>query len=244
MSSTSINSSSLTKKSGFDVELRPKRFQQSHSRVQRDDFLAAVARLGTVAAAARELGINRSTCQKWANAAGIRPQRSYTSAEKSQFYVVLDRTGSITEAASILTLYISTAQNWANSANQPSKSAPARRTSKPDPAQHHRAAVREEFLEVLREVGSVSVASKKLGPDRSTCSNWANEASMASISPRRPSQKQLDYLRLRLNGVSRRDAAVAVGASKQSSYVWIGNKRPKTRSLPAVTPRACRINRK
>ena len=226
MDSSAIKSLSLTKKSPspdaseFPVGSRPKRVQQSHARAQRADFLAAVARLGSVAAAAKELGINRSTCQKWANAAGIRPQRSYTSAEKARFYAVLDRTGAVTEAAQELGLNISTAQNWANRADRTSKPARAGRTAISGPAQRHQAAVREEFLEVLREVGSVSVASKRLGLNRSTCSNWANEAGMASISPRRPSQKQLDYLRLRLNGVSRRDAAIAVGASKQSSYVW------------------------
>ena len=88
-----------------------KRQQQSHTRAQRQDFLAAVARLGTVAEAAQELGINRSTCQKWANASGIRPQRQYTQVDKDHFYAVLDRTGTITAAAQELALNISTAHN-------------------------------------------------------------------------------------------------------------------------------------
>jgi IS30 family transposase len=68
-----------------------------------------VERLGTVAAAAKELGINRSTCQKWANAAGIRRQRQYTQADRDQFHAVLDRTGNIVAAARELGLNISTA---------------------------------------------------------------------------------------------------------------------------------------
>lgn len=226
MESPSINGSSLTEKlaltdkSGRSAGPRPKRLQQSHSRAQREEFLAAVARLGTVAAAAREVGINRSTCQKWANAAGIRPQRLYTQADKDLFYAVLDRTGNISVAAVELGLNISTAQNWANRANPAAKPPRAGRSVKPGPAQHHRTGVVEEFLGVLADVGSVSVAAKRLGLNRSTCSNWANAAGVASVSPRRPSRKQLEYLRLRHNGASRRDAAAFVGASKQSSYVW------------------------
>lgn len=74
-------------------------------------------RLGSVAAAAKELGINRSTCQKWANAAGIRPQRRYTQTDKDQLYVRLDRTGNIAAAAQELGLNISTAHNWAGRVN-------------------------------------------------------------------------------------------------------------------------------
>lgn len=199
---------------------RPKRLQQSHTHTQREAFLAAVTRLGSVAAAAKELGINRSTCQKWANAAGIRPQRLYSQAEKDQFYTVLDRTGTITEAAGLLGLNFSTAQNWATKANRVSKPARARGTASTRHAPRHQGAVIEEFLRVLKEVVSVSVAATQLGLNRSTCSNWANAAGRASISPRRPSQKQLEYRRLRLDGASRRDATLTVGVSKQSSYLW------------------------
>ena len=38
----------------------------------------------------------------------------------------------------------------------------------------------EEFLNVLSEIGSVSAAAKQPGLNRSTCSNWAIEAGMAS----------------------------------------------------------------
>ncbi len=60
-----------TEDPAFSVDTCPKRRQQSHTRAQRADFLAAVERLGSVAAAAKLLGINRSNCQKWANAAGM-----------------------------------------------------------------------------------------------------------------------------------------------------------------------------
>lgn len=67
MESTSKNSlpsrtkSPLTEDPAARTGALGKRSQQSHTRAQRQDFLAAVARLGTVAAAAKEIGINRST---------------------------------------------------------------------------------------------------------------------------------------------------------------------------------------
>jgi transposase, IS30 family len=92
MESTSGNSSFIAKKSPYaeksvrSAEAPGKRRQESHTAAQRQDFLSAVARLGTVAEAAKELGLNRSTCQKWANAAGIRRKRQYSQADKGQFY--------------------------------------------------------------------------------------------------------------------------------------------------------------
>ncbi|MDQ0819166.1 molybdenum-dependent DNA-binding transcriptional regulator ModE [Arthrobacter sp. V4I6] len=123
MESPSRIGSSLKKKSASAEKSVPlaggtvKRLQQSHTGAQRQDFLAAVARLGTVAAAAKELGINRSTCQKWANAAGIRRKRQYTQAEKEQFHAALDRTGRIVAAARELGLNIGTAHNCAGRIN-------------------------------------------------------------------------------------------------------------------------------
>lgn len=104
MESPSGNSSSLRRKSPSPEKPAPsagapgKRHQQSHTRAQRRDFLSAVARLGTVAEAARELGLDRSTCQKWANAAGIRRRRKYAQADRDRFHAVLDRTGNIVAA--------------------------------------------------------------------------------------------------------------------------------------------------
>lgn len=226
MESPSKSSSSLRKKSPSPEERSStagapgKRSQQSHTRAQRQNFLSAVERFGSVAAAAKELGINRSTCQKWANAAGIRPQRHYTQADKDHFYAVLDRTGTIIAAAQELGLNISTAHNWAGRVNPAGRKPRATRTVKAEPAQRHPSAVVEEFLGLLREVGSVSAAARQLGLNHSTCYNWARAVGLVSVSPRRPSAKQLHYLRLRQEGAGRRDAAFAVGASKPSSYNW------------------------
>jgi IS30 family transposase len=227
MGSSAVNSSSSLKKSlslpeklGSSAVASGRRYQQSHTRAQRDDFLAAVARLGTVAAAGRELGINRSTGQKWANAAGIRPYRLYTRGDRELFHAALLRAGNAGDAARELGVNVSTGRDWARRGipvpKEPRASKPV--TSAPKPPRPP--AVKEEFLRVLREVGSVSVAARELGLKASTCFDWARAAGVASARARRPSSKQVNYFQLRRDGVSRSDAAAAVGASMQSSYVW------------------------
>ncbi|MGO4383541.1 hypothetical protein [Specibacter sp. RAF43] len=121
--------------------------------------------------------------QEWGNAAGIRRQRQYTQAEKEQFHTALDRTGSIVTTAWELGLNIGTAHSWAGRIN-PAARKPRNTTSvKTSPAQRYSPAVIEEFLSVLREIGSVSAAAKQLGLNRSTCSNWAIDAGMSSTCP-------------------------------------------------------------
>lgn len=144
----------------------------------------------------------------------------YSQADKDHFYAVLDRTGTITAAADELGLNISTAQNWAGRVNPAARKPWDTRTVKSDPAQRYSPAVIEEFLGLLRDIGSVSAAAEQLGLNRSTCSNWAVDAGLASTCLRHPSAKQLHYLRLRQEGAGRRDAALSVGASKPSSYSW------------------------
>ncbi len=128
--------------------------------------------------------------------------------------------GTIAAAAQELGLNISTARNWAGRVNPIAGKPQAARTVKAAPPQRYAAAVIEEFLGLLRDVGSVSLAARELGLKQSTCFNWARAAAVVSIRARRPSMKQINYLRLRKEGASRRDAAAAVGASKQSSYQW------------------------
>lgn len=73
---------------------------------------------------------------------------------------------------------------------------------------------------MLPDVGNVSATARQLGLNHSTCHNWAKAAGLVSVGTRGPSAKQIHYLRLRQEGAGRRDAALAVGASKPSSYVW------------------------
>src|SRR5690349_21424743 len=130
ISSFTAENSPYAKESIRPAEAPGKRRQESHTAAQRQDFLAAVARLGTVAEAAKELGLNRSTCQKWANAAGIRRKRQYSQADKDQFYALLDRTGNIVDAAKELGLNTSTANTWAGRIKPAARKERTTRTAK------------------------------------------------------------------------------------------------------------------
>lgn len=220
-SSLSLKKSlSLPESLGFLVGSRPVVIQQSHTRAQRDEFLAAVGRLGSVAAAARELGINRATGQRWAKTSGIRRLRRYTAAERELFHAALDRCGNATDAARELGINLSTARGWARLVRPAAVASPTSKPAKRGPMPRHTPAQVQEFLAVLGQVGSVSIAARQLGLNASTAFTWAARAQVASICPARVSAEQLRYLELRRTGASRRDAAAVVGASRDSSYRW------------------------
>ncbi|MBE0011775.1 hypothetical protein DXT87_18725, partial [Arthrobacter sp. AET 35A] len=186
--------------------------RHSHTRVERDEFLAAVGRLGSVCAAARELGINRSTGQKWAEAAGITRLRRHTEADKALFFSALARAGNIADAAAELGVNINTARGWARQVRPAGASTRVEGSVGVRSSRAHNFEVVEEFLAALAQIGTVSVVARKLGLNESTCYRWAARAGMASIRPIQTSEKQLRYLTLRRDGVNGKDAALAVGA--------------------------------
>jgi IS30 family transposase/transposase-like protein len=92
---------------------------------QKDQFLSVVDRLGSVSAAAAELGFNQMTCYQWARKAGLtqgKPrnrqagQRKYTREEKDEFFVVFDRLKSTRQAARELGLNPDTCAGWVRKA--------------------------------------------------------------------------------------------------------------------------------
>lgn len=196
------------------------RVQVSHTAVQKQEFLAAALRLGSVAGAARELGINRRTGHRWVNEAGVRSKRQYTPADKERFYAAFDRTGSIVQAARDTGIKASTVRNWMNEGYRPVKKNGSSESKEIVVSTRHSGQVIEEFLTRLRQVGSVTQVAKELGLSRSTCSNWASEAGIVSSGQRIPSAKHIAYLDLRSQGISRKEAALQVGVSKPTSYEW------------------------
>lgn len=194
--------------------------RQSHTRVEREEFLAVVGRLGSVCAAARELGINRSTGQKWAKAAGITRLRRHSVADKALFFSALARAGNIADAAAELGVNINTARGWARQVRPAGASTRVEGSVGVRSSLAHNFEVVEEFLAALAQIGTVSVAARKLGLNESTCYRWAAQAGMASIRPIQNSEKQLRYLTLRRDGVNGKDAALAVGANRENSLRW------------------------
>jgi DNA-binding transcriptional regulator YdaS (Cro superfamily) len=92
---------------------------------QKDQFFAVLDRVGSVTAAAAELGLNRMTCYQWTRKAGFPPEkngkqrpgkRKYTQDQKEQFFVVLDLVGSVAVAIAELGLNANTCYQWASKA--------------------------------------------------------------------------------------------------------------------------------
>ena len=161
--------SSLRSKSGSLLRERSSssKDRRAYSREEKDAFFSVLDRLGSVSAAAAELGLNRNTCFGWARKAGVAPKkamtrqvpkRKYTPEEKEQFFAVLDR------------------------------------------------------------VGNVTLAAAELGLNRMTCYQWAYKAGIANI--RQGAGKREEFLRLRRNGATRREAAKAVSVHPRTAQEW------------------------
>ena len=82
------------------------------------------------------------------------------------------------------------------------------------------AGLRRSFLERLDVVGSVTVAARELGVNRSTASAWARRSGRRSVRARRRHPSRDEYERLRAQGVPRRRAAQQAGISERTAKDW------------------------
>lgn len=137
------------------------------SREEKDAFFSVFDRLGSVSAAAAELGLNRHTCFGWARNAGVVPKKALTRRVPKRKYTPEEK---------------------------------------------------EQFLALLDRVGSVTVAAAELGLNRMTCYQWASKAGIANV--RQGSGKREEFLRLRKNGATRREAAQAVSVHPRTAQEW------------------------
>jgi transposase, IS30 family len=152
---------------------------------QKAQFFQALDRLGSVTAAASELGLNRMTCYQWCRKAGIRNEQAvrmqYTPRQKEEFHLALRRVGSVTLAAAELGLNVNTCHRWASEAGIASKAPGSGR--------------REKFLR-LRETGmSRSEAITAVGVNPKTAREW--ERGIRKSGGRRiyPDGRVVDYKR-------------------------------------------------
>ncbi|MDQ0276692.1 IS30 family transposase/molybdenum-dependent DNA-binding transcriptional regulator ModE [Arthrobacter silviterrae] len=233
MDSPSINDAFLTKKSPPGNQPIPsgspalKRAYRHYSAADRTEFFAAFERLGSIPAAARELGFTLSTCRAWAGPSGRESGQKYTQSQKDEFFIVLDRVGSVSAAAKVLGINVQTCFHWAYKAGAVTRRPRANPVvAQPSATQEHK----DVFFTVLARVGSISVAARELGLPKSRCTNWARNAGIKSIHP--GVAKRAEYFRLREAGVGRKEAAAAAGASRKSGYLWENERdRAKDRAV-------------
>ena len=215
MEPPSIPSSSLREKSGSLPVAQAGRKYRKYSREDKALFFEAKERLGTVTAAARELGFTRSTCLMWTKDDGRAPGARYSAEQKAEFFVLLDRLGSVSAAARQLGINTQTAFSWSYSLAAVER----KPQGKPTVRQLALAPKKAGFLAVLERVGNISVAACKAGVKRSQGESWARAAGVENILQSR-AEKQAEYTRLREEGVTQKVASAIVGVNRRTGYGW------------------------
>jgi len=95
-------------------------------------------------------------------------------------------------------------------------------TGKPRTYRKYAQEQRDEFFVVFDRTKSTRAAARELGLNPGTCAGWVRKAGLkGSGKPgARPHQGRDEYFRLRKTGLSRREAATAVGVHARTAAEW------------------------
>ena len=80
------------------------------------------------------------------------------------------------------------------------------------------ASLKVRFLALMDEVGSVTEVAGRLGINRNTAFGWARQAGLSS--QRLGHHRKMDYLQLREQGITQREAAARVGVNIRTGRDW------------------------
>ena len=83
--------------------------------------------------------------------------------------------------------------------------------------------VKEAFFDALDRVdGSVTAAAREVGVSRNTAYGWVRKAGIRGRGRpgRGPHPRKGEYLQLRAEGMSRRDAVARVGVHERTAQYW------------------------
>lgn len=137
------------------------------------------------------------------------PARKYTEQQRLEFMTLIDRGGSVRAAAVASGAHPDRGYQWMKQAGLSTPRSTQRK---------YTAAEKAEFFKRLAEVGNVSAVARELGLNRVSCYVWAPKAGifMAAYSD----AKRQEFLRLRREGVSRREAAGRLGIEAHQALDW------------------------
>ena len=137
------------------------------------------------------------------------PTRKYTEQQRLEFMALIDRGGSVRAAAISVGVHPDAGYKWMKLAGLSTPRSTQRKHSAEDKA---------EFFRRLAVVGNVSAVARELGFNRVTCYVWAHKAGifMAAYSD----AKRQEFLRLRAEGMSRREAAGQLGIEAHQALDW------------------------
>jgi transposase, IS30 family len=133
-------------------------------------------------------------------------KRKYTQEQKDRFFAVFDRVGSVAVAAEELGFNQMTCYQWTQKAGIGAG------------REKHTQEKKDLFFTVLQRAGSVTAAASELGLNRNTCYRWIQKAGRARKRSDRPQRE--DFRRLRDAGMSRREAAAALGIHRTTAEEW------------------------
>jgi transposase, IS30 family len=133
----------------------------------------------------------------------------YSASQRELFFRLLDRGGTIRAAAAGAGVSPDTCYRWRRQAGVASQRQTPRAYSAEEKA---------EFFRLLSIRGNVSAVARELGYVRVTCYKWAHQAGI--FTGKDVSDQRAEFLRLRSEGVSRRDASQRVGVDKRTAQDW------------------------
>jgi transposase, IS30 family len=133
----------------------------------------------------------------------------YSASQRELFFRLLDRGGTIRAAAAGAGISPDTGYRWRRQAGVASR----RQTPRIYSAQE-----KAEFFRLLSIRGNVSAVARELGYVRVTCYKWAHQVGI--FTGKDVSDQREEFLRLRSDGVSRRQAAEQVGVDKRTAQDW------------------------
>jgi transposase-like protein len=137
------------------------------------------------------------------------PARKYTEHQRLAFMALIDRGGSVRAAAIAVGVHPDAGYKWMKQAGLSTPRSTQRRYS---------AEEKSLFFRRLTEGGTISSIARELGFNRVTCYVWAHNAGI--FPAQYADAKRQEFLRLRREGLSRREAAARLGIEGHQASDW------------------------
>ncbi|PFG33921.1 IS30 family transposase [Sanguibacter antarcticus] len=137
------------------------------------------------------------------------PARKYTEQQRLAFLALIDRGGSVRAAALAAGVSPDRGYRWMKQAGLSTPRSTQRKHTPEDKA---------EFFRRLAVSGNVSAVARELGFNRVTCYAWAHKAGI--FTGAYADAKRQGFLKLRREGMSRRDAAARLGVESHQALDW------------------------
>lgn len=137
------------------------------------------------------------------------PAKKYTEQQRLDFLALIDRGGSVRAAALAVGVHPDRGYRWMKQAGLSTPRSTQRTYTAEDKA---------EFFRRLAVSGNVSAVARELGFNRVTCYAWAHKAGI--FTGAYADAKRQEFLQLRQEGLSRRDAAARLGIEAHQALDW------------------------